>query len=559
MSRREKTENKENKVSDTAGIRRINRKGIAAKTISGVVILLIVFSALVGFFGYRIFTETLVNQYATDAGSTASTAMDIVSGDDIKWIKESKGTSGGYISTVDRVERLCNSSGSTFIYVIVPDKTDYNHITFLISTINKDSDYTRYEYGYYRETTNDDYRQKYKWLMDGEADFEIVVRDKGYIETDKHITAMRPMKASDGEVKAIMCVQKQLDALHDARRSYIQDVVLIFLILSLTTILFMSLYLHNTLIDPLRVVAAEARRFAEEGVKSEAKLTESISNDDEIGLLAESIDHMETQIHDYIDNITRITAEKERMGTELKLATRIQENMLPNIFPAFPERSDFDIYASMNPAKEIGGDFYDFFMTDDNHLAIVIADVSGKGIPAALFMMMSMITINNQTVNGAGPAEILEAVNNKICRNNREEMFVTVWLGILDLNTGILTAANAGHEYPMVKHPGGEYELLKDKHGFVIGGMEEIKYTDYQIQMEPGSAIFVYTDGLAEATSGDNELFGTKRALKVLNDNKDKSPQEIIEAEAKAVEEFVGDAPQFDDLTMLCLEYKGKA
>ena len=138
-------------------------------------------------------------------------------------------------------------------------------------------------------------------------------------------------------------------------------------------------------------------------------------------------------------------------------------------------------------------------------------------------------------------------------------MFVTVWLGILDLNTGILTAANAGHEYPMVKHPGGEYELLKDKHGFVIGGMEGMKYTDYQIQMEPGSAIFVYTDGLAEATSGDTELFGTERALKVLNENKDKSPQEIIEAEAKAVEEFVGDAPQFDDLTMLCLEYKGKA
>ena len=530
---------------------------IAVKTVAVVVSLFILFAICTGLIGYRRFTVELINQYATDAGSTADTAMDIVSGDDLNWIKKSEGKSGGYNVIVDRIERLCNSSGSTFIYVIVPD-SDYNHITFYISTINKNSDFTRYDYGYYRETTNDEYKEKYKKLMDSESDFETVVRDKGYIETDKHITAMKPLKGLDGETTAILCVQRQLEALEDARNEYIDKVLMLFVVITITTIGFMSYFLHKTLINPLISVSDEAIRFAETGTESENKLTESIHNKDQIGLLAASIDQMETQICEYVDDLTKITAEKERIGTELALATRIQENMLPNIFPAFPERQEFDVYASMKPAKEIGGDFYDFFLIDDDHIALVMADVSGKGIPAALFMMMSKIMIKSQTLNGGSPAEILTSVNNQICKNNREEMFVTVWLGILDLNTGTLTAANAGHEYPMIKQAGGKYEILKDKHGFVVGGMEGMKYTEYELRLEPGSGIFVYTDGLAEANSADGELFGMERALDVLNRHADSSPQEIIEAENKAVAEFAGEAPQFDDLTMLCLEYKGK-
>jgi len=530
---------------------------IAMKTVAGVVVLFIVFAICTGIVGYRRFTIELVNQYATDAGSTADTAMDIVSGDDLSWIIKSEGKSGGYNVVVDRIERLCNSSGSTFIYVIVPDE-DYNHITFYISTINKNSDYTRYDYGYYRETTNDEYKVKYKKLMDGESDFETVVRDKGYIETDKHITAMKPLKGFGGETKAILCVQRQLDALEGARNEYINKVFILFVLLTILTIGFMSYFLHKSLINPLIKVSDEAIRFADEGTEAEDKLTESIPNKDEIGLLAASIDQMETDICEYVDNITKITAEKERIGTELALATRIQENMLPNIFPAFPDRDEFDVYASMNPAKEIGGDFYDFFLIDEDHIALVIADVSGKGIPAALFMMMSKIMIKTQALNGGGPAEILTVVNEQVCKNNREEMFVTVWLGILDLNTGVLTAANAGHEYPMIKHAGGKYEIYKDKHGFVIGGMEGIKYTEYEIQMELGSSIFVYTDGLAEANSADGELFGMERALEVLNQHADDSPESVIKAEINAVEDFAGEAPQFDDLTMLCIEYQGK-
>ena len=243
---------------------------------------------------------------------------------------------------------------------------------------------------------------------------------------------------------------------------------------------------------------------------------------------------------------------------ELSLATRIQADMLPNIFPAFPERDEFDIYASMNPAKEVGGDFYDFFLIDENHLGLVIADVSGKGVPAALFMMISKILVQNYALTGRSPAEVLEATNRQICANNREEMFVTVWFAVLDLTTGKLAAANAGHEYPILKSPDKPFELIKDKHGFVIGGMEGLTYKEYDMQLQPGAKLFLYTDGVPEATNAQNELFGVERTVAALNEDPDRTPQELLTAVDTAVAAFVAEAPQFDDLTMLCVQYNGK-
>ena len=278
---------------------------------------------------------------------------------------------------------------------------------------------------------------------------------------------------------------------------------------------------------------------------------------DEIEVLAESFADISRKTRDYIRQITEITAEKERIGTELALATRIQADMLPNIYPAFPERLEFDIYATMDPAREVGGDFYDFFLVDDDHLCMVMADVSGKGVPAALFMMASRIILASNAKQGKSPAQILTDTNATICQNNREEMFVTVWLGILEISTGTLTAANAGHEYPVILQPGGRFELYKDKHGFVIGGMEGIRYKEYTLRLEPGAKLFVYTDGVPEATSADKELFGTERMLAALNEDTGAAPQKLLQNVRKAVDGFVRDAEQFDDLTMLGFEFKG--
>ena len=241
---------------------------------------------------------------------------------------------------------------------------------------------------------------------------------------------------------------------------------------------------------------------------------------------------------------------------ELDMATDIQASMLPSIFPAFPSREEFDLYASMDPAKEVGGDFYDFFMIDDDHIGIVIADVSGKGVPAALFMMISKTVIQNFAILKIGAAETLTKANEALCAQNEMDMFVTTWIGILEVSTGKLSCANAGHDYPAIYHD-GKFELFKDKHGFVLGGFDSAMYTEYEIELQAGDMIFVYTDGVPEATNANDELFGTDRMIDALNSKEKMSPKEVLKTVRASVDEFVGNAEQFDDLTMLCLEYRG--
>ena len=211
----------------------------------------------------------------------------------------------------------------------------------------------------------------------------------------------------------------------------------------------------------------------------------------------------------------------------------------------------------MTPAREVGGDLYDFFLIDEDHLCLVIGDVSGKGVPASLFMMLSSALIHHVAMHELSPAKILTEVNNEICNRNPEQMFVTVWLGVLEISTGILTAASAGHEYPALRKAGGSFEILKDKHGFVLGGMPGVRYREYTLQLEPGTKLFVYTDGVPEATDANQQMFGTDRMIAALNTATDKDPGAILESVKNAVSSFVGNAEQFDDLTMLCLEYKG--
>jgi sigma-B regulation protein RsbU (phosphoserine phosphatase) len=239
------------------------------------------------------------------------------------------------------------------------------------------------------------------------------------------------------------------------------------------------------------------------------------------------------------------------------MAEKIQKSMLPDQFPAFPDRTEFDLYASMTPARAVGGDFYDFFLIDDDHLAVLIADVSDKGIPAALFMMSAKILISYRARQGGTPAEIISAVNDHICKNNRSQMFVTVWMGILDLETGVMTCTNAGHEYPFVRRSNGNFSIFRDKHGLVVGALQQSKYTDYELKLKPGGAVFVYTDGVPEACSDEEKFYGIKRLEETLNRAPGGTPKDILETVKADVDTFVNGAKQFDDLTMLCIEYKG--
>ncbi len=331
--------------------------------------------------------------------------------------------------------------------------------------------------------------------------------------------------------------------------------LLILLGLSVYIALIVSVALSNQIVKPIRLLTDKVGSMQGDDLDFSWEL----DTGDETQKLAASFQSLTQRMKEYIRENETITAERERISTELSLATRIQASMLPSIFPPFPDRAEFDLYALMDPAREVGGDFYDFFLVDEDHLCLVIADVSGKGIPAALFMMASKIIIQSYATMGRQPGEILTRTNDTICANNEEEMFVTAWVGILELSTGRLTAANAGHEYPAVRRPDGQFELLKDKHGFVIGGMGGVVYKQYELQIEPGSKLFVYTDGVPEAMGGEGarEMFGTGRMLDSLNRDPEAPPKEIIARVRSAMETFVQDAEQFDDITMLCVEYRG--
>lgn len=309
----------------------------------------------------------------------------------------------------------------------------------------------------------------------------------------------------------------------------------------------------HRLAQPLALLTDGAKRIS----GGDLDFNIEVRSGDEAEELGDAFNHMTASLKEYIENLSRVTAEKERIGAELHVATQIQASMLPCIFPAFPERSEFDIYASMTPAKEVGGDFYDFFLVDDDHLALVIADVSGKGVPAALFMVIAKTLLKNRAQMGAGPKEVLEVVNDQLCESNEAEMFVTVWLGIYEISTGKLRAANAGHEYPAIRRKDGSFELYKDRHGFVLAGMQGMKYREYELQLDDGDELFVYTDGVTEATDAAEQLYGTDRLLAALNSAGDCEPEELLMAVKADIDRFVAEAPQFDDITMLSLKRRG--
>jgi sigma-B regulation protein RsbU (phosphoserine phosphatase) len=290
-------------------------------------------------------------------------------------------------------------------------------------------------------------------------------------------------------------------------------------------------------------------------IASECEMFSAIRN--ETGILAGVFQKMVLDLETYIENMTKATAEKERIGAELSIATKIQASMLPRIFPPFPDRNEFDIYASMLPAKEVGGDFYDFFMVGTNKLAVVIADVSCKGVPAALFMVVAKTLIKYNAQEGKPLKEVFDTVNNLLCENNDAGMFVTAFMGILDIPTGKFSFVNAGHNAPLIKRVDGKYEFLKIKPALILAAFEGTAYREDETDLLPGDMLYLYTDGVTEAMNTENELFSDPRLLETANRYKDCDVKELLESIKKEVDLFANGAEQADDVTMLALRYKG--
>jgi sigma-B regulation protein RsbU (phosphoserine phosphatase) len=369
------------------------------------------------------------------------------------------------------------------------------------------------------------------------------------------IHAFEPVYAN-GNAKAIIGVSFKSREMMNYSFNMMRTMLLITAGIFAIMLILVIHHIRKIVIRPL----AEEQRIIEEYEQDKDSLTASralndINTDNEIERLADSFSSMVTELDRYMEEYRLVTAEKERIGAELSVATHIQADMLPRKFPAFPDRNEFDLYATMTPAKEVGGDFYDFFLVDDDHIALVMADVSGKGVPAALFMVIAKTLIKNHAMLGGTPAEILSFVNDQLCEGNESELFVTVWLAIIEISTGKGIAANAGHEHPALKHKDGQWELVVYKHSPAVATMEGIPFREHEFELTAGDRIFVYTDGVPEATDKNDELYGPDRMIAALNACGSDDPKDYLAAVKKDIDTFVGDAPQFDDITMLGFNY----
>ena len=438
-----------------------------------------------------------------------------------------------------------------YVYIVIPEEDGFLYL-WDSNTSGENPSTPPYTFEAYRPGE----KEMVTKILEGKAEGnELLV---GVRNNEMLGTAMAPLEDENGEIVALSVVDVSMAGITDSISRIILNIAAVLGIIIAAGCVVYYLVLRKKTVEPLLELKGAASRLVDQLEKeNDEPVKIDIHTGDEIEEVANAFDEMQHKLKDFIREKEAATAEKERFATEMELAGRIQSGMLPDIDSSAIAREEIELFASMEPAKAVGGDFYDVFPVDEAHIVFVMADVSGKGVPAALFMMMCKIVIRDQTKPGLRPSEILDKVNTLIYENNPSGMFVTVWLGILDLRTGVLEAGNAGHEYPVIRHPDGTVELYKDKHSFVVGTVEGIKYKEYELVLEPGTGLFLYTDGVPEATNSEHKKLGNDRMVAALQDALSDSPQEAVRKMDRAVKDFVRDAEQFDDITMMYVIYKG--
>ncbi len=369
------------------------------------------------------------------------------------------------------------------------------------------------------------------------------------------VTASAPVYDSNGNFAGLVAIDLDMNEIKANEQSFITILTVILVSLTAVISIITLVVISIMVVGPIKKLSGAASSYvSNEGTRKFSDIR--INSADEIGDLSDAMKKMENDISDYVDNIAVMTAEKERVSAELGVAAKMQADMLPK---NFPNLSDLKVFATMTPAKEMGGDFYDFFMTDDNHIGLVMADVSGKGVPAAMFMIVARTLLKiHSTVPGITPSEILTDVNNALCADNPSGLFVTVWLGILNLTTGELISSNAGHEYPAIMHRDGNYELITGDNMPPLAALENIEYSDETIALGKGDRLFLYTDGVPEAKAPDGSRFGADRMLEILNRGRELAPEELLGSVNQEVFDFTGDNDLFDDVTMMSVIWNGR-
>ena len=539
---------------------------LRAKAVVGIICMSLIISATAIALSYRTYANTMDEHYQKMCLDLAESAIAMLDSEKMKHYAETMEKDEYYDEQRDILCRLVEANDSAlYIYVAVsPGGGSFEEGDPLYDIMDTDPMVKPPE----EEVA----------YLDVEAGNDVVfisqTEEFGWL-----CTALVWMYDETGDTYAFMNVDISMNDVMADRMDFLRVVLFAILLAMVAACVILVLLVNRFVVNPINQVARAALQYVsdrrtsegrsastgvrristgEDGEERSAISKLNIRTGDEIQALSEAIKTMELEINEYIQDLTTVTAEKERIGAELNVATQIQADMLPRIFPAFPEREEFDVYATMNPAKEVGGDFYDFFLVDDDHLAVVIADVSGKGVPAALFMVIAKTLIKNHAQNQEAPGTVFTQTNEQLCEGNDAGLFVTGWMGVLEISTGKFVYVNAGHNPPLLKRAGGTFEWLKSRPGFVLAGMEGVRYRENTLQLEPGDRLYLYTDGVTEATNSREELFGDERLQNALNEYMDLPVEQFLPKIKECIDAFVGDADQFDDITMLALDYQSK-
>ena len=503
--------------------------------------------------GYKHFSSVFTNQYTSMTEQFAHISASYISGEQISRYGTRAIADDEYNGIYQKLMEITNVADLDSIAVTVPEAIRYETQNYIFHTVNaRYSDRIQtYSLGspeYLLAKSKKSIINMKRLMQLGKqyTEYNYSRNEKGQ-RTGTVMTAL-PLRDQYNNIVAMLSVTKSVDEMIAVQMLYFRRIFMVALIVTLVFIFLYGISLWRMIIHPILLIKNETSFFASNNKLS--GLLKKIKNHDEIGSLSHAFEDMSEQINRYISEVTSITAEKERISTELNLAAKIQLESLPKGYPAFPERKDFDLFASMSPAKEVGGDLYDYMLLDDDHLMLVVGDVSGKGVPAALFMMTAKTLLDSGAKHCLSPKEIFEATNNQLCKGNESDLFVTCWLGILAFSTGELRFVNAGHPYPVLCHE-GDFSYVKTSPNFVLGGMEGIPYKEHSIKLVKGDRLFVYTDGVTEATDANKELFGEARLLAAMEKTGSMDAPDTLTSVRKDIDDFAGEAEQFDDITML--------
>ncbi|MBE7002747.1 MAG: hypothetical protein E7425_00475 [Ruminococcaceae bacterium] len=541
------------------------KRKISRSLLLGTLLMLLLLGVGLGVLGSTTYSKGMMDRYQAHLQSLLWLAESQIDVDDLAVCIETGRESEKYEKAQAFLDCMKNTCDIKYVYVVKPLNTEPTDN--MMNVIAGVSDLERELYSDILAKlgglTGSDYSaevaQMYLARMDrsSEITYYSNTTQFGYM-----YTGLMPLHNKNGDPVAILAIDIEMDEIHRTRRNYNLITGASVLILAVLSFGFTYFWLRRRIIQPIVKLQTASTNFVTssrntqdpEDLRFEKP---DIHTHDEMEELSDALLSMSEDMKRYMKTLVVDTAEKERISAEFNVAKQIQNDIMPSVFPAFPERGDFDIYAIMESSREIGGDFYDFFLVDDDHLAMVVGNVSGRGIPAALFMVIVKTLVKNRALQGFSPAEVMQSVSEQLLEGNRAEMFSTVWLAVVELSTGKGMASNAGHRHPILCRAGKKFELQVYRHTPPVGAMEGIRFRDHGFQLDPGDTLVVYTDGVTDAINEQEEMFGTDHILEALNREPEATPSVLLQTLKASVDRFSGTMPQIDDITMLALKYYG--